>query len=388
MTLPSKYFLYSAMTVLAALPQLSWAADAGSPAPAATSLGDLLSSSGITVNGYVAASYYAFNGYQSGPYTYHQFDIQHDTFQLDQAGLTVAYQPKNGFGALVDVIAGEDAKILHAAEDGNATSVDVKQAFVQYATGPLTVIAGKFVTLAGAEVIAPPLNTNFSRSLLFFENEPLTHTGMRATWALNDTLSLIGGINNGWNTTSMSYGSKSGELGLAWTPNKIFSLTAQGYFGKYGLTEPTPLAGERSLVDVVATYNATSALTFILNVDWDKQDEAFGAGSSSASWSGVAGYINYAFNDQWRASVRLEYEDDRDGALTGIRGEKLKEGTLTVGYDPSKNFELRIEGRLDKASDRVFLRTNPALTGSEAAPEFADNLSEFALQAVYKFPSM
>ena len=37
---------------------------------------------------------------------------------------------------------------------------------------------GTTVTLAGAEVIAPTGNTNFSRSLLFF-SEPLTHTDAR-----------------------------------------------------------------------------------------------------------------------------------------------------------------------------------------------------------------
>ena len=30
-------------------------------------------------------------------------------------------------------------------------------------------MAGKMLTLAGAEVIDPALNTNFSRSLLFFD---------------------------------------------------------------------------------------------------------------------------------------------------------------------------------------------------------------------------
>jgi hypothetical protein len=378
----------TAAALVAAVPRLLLAADApAAPAPpAAPALADVLTSSGIAISGYVAASYYTSNGY---PFNIHQFDIRHDTFQLDQAGLTVAYQPKTGFGALVDVIAGEDAKILHAAEDGNNTSVDVKQAFLQYATGPLTLIAGKFVTLAGAEVISPTLNTNFSRSLLFTLNEPLTHTGVRATYAVNDTFSVIGGVNNGWNTTSMDFGSKTGEVGVAWTPNKTFSLTAQGYFGKYGIASVpgTALPGERTLIDLVATYNATSALTLILNVDWNQQDEATGTGSPSADWTGIAGYINYAINDQWRASVRLEYEDDKDGYLTGTgTGEHAEEATITFGYAPTKNFELRIEGRYDKTSGNFLFRTNPFV--GEATPQLSDNLFEFALQGVYKFPGM
>src|SRR3954451_16816717 len=185
-----------------------------SPAKAAmTKFDEMLDSAGLSVSGYVAASYYASNGY---PGNIHQFDVNHNTFQLDQAGLQVAFQPKEGFGALVDVIAGEDARLLHAAEDGYDNSFDVRQAFLQYATGNLTVMAGKFVTLAGAEVITPTLNTNFSRSLLFFDSEPLTHTSVRASYALTGEITATAGINNGWNSTSTSYGSKTGELGVAY----------------------------------------------------------------------------------------------------------------------------------------------------------------------------
>src|SRR6266702_6347678 len=225
------------------------AADPAKPAP--VTLAGVLDASGITETGYVAASYYHSNGYS----TDHQFDNKHDSFQLDQAALTLAYQPKEGFGALVNIAAGEDMKILNAAEGSNPNTFDVVQAFVQYATGPLTVIGGKYVTLAGAEVIAPTGNSNFSRSLLFFA-EPLTHTGIRATYAVSDTLNVVAGVNNGWNYTShVTYGSKTGEVGAAWTPNKIFALTAQAYVGK----DPS-LDAQRTLIDAVATYNATDAL--------------------------------------------------------------------------------------------------------------------------------
>src|SRR5712671_4919698 len=172
-------------TILAGGSGAAWADDPPAPKAAESKFDELLDSAGLTVSGYVAASYYASNGY---PSNIHQFDIQHNTFQLDETGLQVGYQPKQGFGGYVDVIAGEDAKILHQAESGNpndTSSFDIRQAFLQYATGPLTLMAGKFVTLAGAEVINPTLNTNFSRSLLFFE-QPLTHTGVRATYAATD----------------------------------------------------------------------------------------------------------------------------------------------------------------------------------------------------------
>jgi hypothetical protein len=363
-------------TVLASASAAALAADPQA-VPTESKFDEMLDSAGLTVSGYIAASYYASNGY---PSNVHQFDVMHNTFQLDETGLQVAYQPKEGFGGLVDVIAGEDAKILHQAESGNfndTSSFDIRQAYVQYATGPLTVLAGKFVTLAGAEVINPTLNTNFSRSLLFFE-QPLTHTGVRGIYAATDEITLTAGVNNGWNLTSVDYGSKTGELGVAWAPaSKLFALAAQAYFGKVQGFE-----AEKTLVDVVATYNATSALSIILNFDWNKQDNAFVDGTS-ATWNGAALYVNYGINDQWRVSVRGEYLDDKDGFLTGSI-QTIKEGTVTFGYSPVKSFELRAEFRYDRsnANAPIFFKT---LAAKNTATPDSDNLSEFALQAVYKF---
>lgn len=335
----------------------------------ATTLAQLLANSGITESGYVAASYYDSSGYG----TDHQFDTSHDTFQLDQASLQLAYQPKSGFGAVVDVIAGEDAKVVNAAESASASSsdaFDLLQGFVQYATGPLTVQAGKFTTLAGAEVIAPTGNTNFSRSLLFFA-EPLTHTGLRATYAVTGTVSVIVGVNNGWNYTRVDYGSKTAELGISLTPNKYFSLASQSYFGK----DPIDLAS-RMLWDTVATFNATSALSFVVSYDRGKQDAS--AITAGGAWDGVAGYANYQVSSQWRVSLRGEYLDDKDGFITGA-AQKLEEGTITFGYDPVSDFELRLEGRYDSSNEPAFVKR---ISPSE---RFTDDQTEIALQGVYRF---
>jgi hypothetical protein len=387
MTGHGKKLVVLAMTLGFATCGATWADDAAAPTkPAAPALADVLAASGLTANGYVAASYYRSNGYN----TDHQFDDKHDTFQLDQAALTVAYQPKEGFGALANVAAGEDMKILNAAEGSNPNTFNIIQGFIQYAKGPITVIGGKFVTLAGAEVIAPTGNTNFSRSLLYYA-EPMTHTGIRATYAASDTFSVIAGVNNGWNYTSLqTYGSKTGELGVAWTPNKAFSLTAQAYVGKDDST-PTfyaypygnfPYDAPKSLVDAVATYNATDALTFVLSYDWGQQKQHT-AGYPTLAWNGAAFYTNYAFSDQWRVSLRAEYLDDKNGFVTGTGvAQTLKSGTLTLGYDPVKSFELRFEGRYDKSTQPSFVRTINQVGDPST---YADNQTEVAVQGVYKF---
>src|SRR5262249_7791453 len=150
------------------------------------------------------------------------------------------------------------------------------------------------------------------------------------------------------NTTSFDYGSKTGELGIAYAPaSKLFALAVNAYFGKAEAFD-----AEKYLIDVVATWNVTSKLSLVLNFDWDQQQDALvdsALHKSDASWNGAALYVNYAINDQFRVSLRGEYLDDQDGFLTGA-DQTLKEGTITLGYSPVKSFELRAEYRYDKSS--------------------------------------
>ncbi len=366
--------LVPTLPVLATLTALGPALAHAADSPVKT-LEGLLASSGITTSGYIAASYYT----SSGGNTFHQFDTAHDAFQLDQAGLTVGYQPQQGFGAVVDMIAGSDAKIVNAAESASASSnnaFDVLQGYLQYVDGGLTLQAGKFTTLAGAEVIAPTGDTNFSRSLLFYA-EPMTHTGVRATYAFSSALSVIVGVNNGWNYTNVTSGSKTVELGIALNPTSSFSLTAQSYIGN----DPIDLA-RRTLIDTVATYNATSALQFVASYDWGRQDAS--AVTAGGEWSGVAAYVNYRLSSRWRVSLRGESLDDRNGFISGT-AQNLKEGTVTFGYDPTSDFELRIEGRYDTSNRPTFYYAHVDARTGRTLTQYSGQQSEFALQGVYSF---
>ena len=371
------------------------AEEAKEPAkPTAPSLSDVLAASGIAVNGYLDVSYSHLDGegYFVSGVPDRVFDDRKDSLSLHQAALTVGYQPKEGFGALVNVIAGQDPDVFapYDINPGAHSKLDVPQAYVQYAGGPWTVIAGRYVTLAGAETIDPRTDTNFSRSILFGFAIPFTHTGVRATYAPTDQLSLVLGVNNGWDALRDTNTAKTLELGATFTPLKAFSLTADGYFGKErvgGLVGFGP-EGMRDLVDLVATWNVNDALTLVLNVDWGRQEGAAGTGltannADTARWDGLAGYLNYQISDQFRLSVRAEYLDDKDGYRTGVV-QKWKEATVTFGYAPAKAFELRFEGRYDKSDSSVFVRS-PTTDFTGAFTDLADNQASIAVEALYKF---
>jgi hypothetical protein len=327
------------------------AADAAPAKPAVPSVSDILDGSGITLTGYV-----------DGSFAYERDDTakqNYSTFALQQASFTLAKQPTTGFGALVQVIAGENPYAatgvgsIPPGQGATTTGFYLLQAFAQYVTGPLTLQVGKFNTLAGAEVAQVTSNTNTTRSILF-AFEPVTHTGVRATYAASDQVSFIVGVNNGWTNSqdTADASDKTVEAGVSFTPSKALAWTLQGYYGRD--TNNFGVKGNIGLLDTVLTWNATSALSLVGSVDYGTAQST--STTSSASWWGVAGYVNYAINDTWRASLRGEYFDDQDGyltrnfdpvTLTGGADQKLKEVTLTFGYDPTKNFEFRVEGRYD-----------------------------------------
>ena len=154
------------------------------------------------------------------------------------------------------------------------------------------------------------------------------------------------------------------------TPIKPLAIAASAYVGK----EPGAAVGTRTLFDVVATYTASDALSFVINYDYASQEDAVTVGEN-AKWSGIAGYVNYKLSDQWRVALRGETFDDKHGYRTGVV-QTWDEATFTLAYMPTTNVELRGEVRADKSDQQSFLQTDGSAKDSQ---------SSVGLQAIYKF---
>lgn len=314
------------------------------------------------------------------------FDFKRNDAIFHALDLQLASTPDSGLGGLLDVTVGKDADTIAAygtiskskgPANGANHYFDVTQAFVHYGAAPFTIIAGKYVTLAGAEVIKSAADVNYSRSILFGYAIPFTHTGVRATWKMSDALSLIGGVNQGWDAVTDPNSDKTAEIGATFAPTKEMSFSAVYYGGKELVANypKSSLNTMRNLVDVVGTFNLTEQVALVLNYDYGTQDKA-AADGGKAKWQGLAAYLNYQLNDQWRISVRGEYFDDKDGYRTGVV-QKWKEGTVTLAYLPTKQLELRGEFRSDKSDRDAFLKSD----GLGAK----DSQRSFGLEVLYKF---
>jgi hypothetical protein len=141
------------------------------------------------------------------------------------------------------------------------------------------------------------------------------------------------------------------------------------------------------LIDAVGTYNATSQLTFILNIDWADQENAaslIDGSSIKAKWDGAALYGNYQISDPWAVSVRVEYFDDKDGYRTGVI-QKWKEATATLRCMPNMNFEVRAEGRYDRADGNNFIDDARAFAASLGATGTKNSGWSLGLEGIAKF---
>ncbi|HYU70344.1 MAG TPA: outer membrane beta-barrel protein [Burkholderiales bacterium] len=366
-----KLLIATAVSAAFAAPSLALAQAARAP-----TLSQVLDASGITVNGYIDVGYSRADRDIEGGVSTRVFDSQNNSFDLHQFGLSVSKLPRSGFGGLVNLTVGSDAQVIHSFPDTSASLFDVTQAYAQYADKALTVIAGKFATLHGTEVIWSPSNTNVSRSILFGAI-PFTHTGVRATWALSDTVSLIGGVNNGWDQIQDQNRSKTVELGATLNPIRPLNISVSAYSGK----EPSPplaptINGTRTSVNATGSYSISDAINVgaeLLNVS---QDVPAGGGTTSAKYTGAALYGSYMFTRRIRGALRVENFDDKDGIRFGVAGTKYREVTATGAYLAADNFEARAELRRDQATNAVF---------TDFSGGTSKSLMTIALQGLYKF---
>jgi hypothetical protein len=407
------------------------ASPAPSPSPTASPPPHLLQVSGYADAGYTSASIASAVGSPGGSFiTGRVFDDLNQQIQFHNFNIQAAY---NGpIGGKVEASFGDDANVtnswpksqLDGAPSLNGTgtvlsgpSIDLTQAYLQLISGQFTGIVGRFETLAGAEVIESPNDLNFSRSILFGYAVPFTHTGGRLTWAMNSNLSFVAGLNKGWDTATLGtmnapqnnfpapFNNFAGatelndtnaltiEGGAIWNPSKAVSATVDGYTGQVeeafamatpGLFVINPARPDKSLIDLVLSWQALSNLKFVLNGDtgWQTNSNILNGpgtaiiGYGTGTWSGLAGYVNYSINSQWSATLRGEGFGDYGGLRTG-ESMRWGEATATLQYAPNNNVILRGEIRGDKTSQPFFIGTGGNKYYSNA---------QFGIEAIVKYP--
>lgn len=368
----------------------SYVAPAGQ-APAGSVLETAVS--GIRLSGYVdTAFHWNFNNPTNQPVattgtreqSVRVFDQDEGSFTL-HAVETVLEKPApetGGVGFRTDLFYGEDAEVI-TPSGSVVDEFDLQQAYVE-ARFPISALegnailgdtlyvrAGKYVTLAGAEVIESKDNWNTTRSLMFGFSIPFTHTGIRVVEKMfGDKVTVSTGLNNGWDQVEDNNNYSTFEGQIAYQPNDDLLFSATTYMGPENANRD---GHKRYLVDLVTLWKATDKLSLMANFDLGNERRVVAAPPSgeNAQWYGVALYGRYQATEKLAFAARAEifYDSERfrigDAALApqddGIAGltrvpteERYWEWTYTGEYKLYDNLISRLEFRYDWSEAPIF----------------------------------
>lgn len=303
------------------------------------------------------------------------FDTVGDSFTLHavEVALEKPAPTTGGVGFRTDLFYGQDAKVI-AAAGTEVDDFDLQQAYVEarmpihalegnkFLGDSLYLRVGKYVTLAGAEVIEAKDNWNTTRSYMFGYSIPFTHTGVRAAYDLwGGKVTFTTGVNNGWDITEDNNRYMTWEGQLAFKPNDKFLFTATTYVGPENLNQG---GHKRGLADFVALWKVTDKLSLMGNIDYGREGRAVGgpAKLKTADWDGYALYARYQATNKFALATRGEIFVDRDTFRVGAgnvaggvaRERRYTEWTTTGEYKLYDNLISRLEYRYDWADTSVF----------------------------------
>ncbi|HHT9128226.1 MAG TPA: outer membrane beta-barrel protein, partial [Candidatus Wujingus californicus] len=312
------------------------------------------------------------------------FDREHDSFTLSNVEISV-FKPATesdpiGFGFTTNY--GEIARRLTfvPAEMTSNTRVDdddftISQGFVTYKAPVgkgIDFKFGKFATWIGAELWESVDNPNYSRSLLYQNAIPFTHTGLAVSYPLLDNLTATGYFVNGWDTFADNNDAKTFGYQFIWAIAENTSFIVNG---SHGAEQDEDLAegadgNIRHFWDLILAFKPLANTSVNLNFDYGTEEGADGIGGGfyasptgrNGQWWGFAGIINQDLTDSVGVAFRGEYFDDKDGARLGVDELDIWEITGTVNIKIRENLLVRPEIRYDEANQEVFVGHDNELT--------------------------
>lgn len=208
----------------------------------------------------------------------------------------------------------------------------IPQAYGEIAAGDLSIKAGHFYTLIGYEVVTAPDNFFYSHALTMFNSEPFTHTGVLATYAASDDVTLYGGWTAGWDTGFDQVNGGSNFLGgisTAVGDNATFTyITTIGDFGARSAAAGSSSGYSHSLLFDVALDDTLNLVVQSDLVRTGNDDDV-----------GINTYLIKSLNDKLGIGVRSEWWKNEGVSQYAVTGG--------VNIKPMDNLVIRPEIRHD-----------------------------------------
>jgi len=379
--------------------------------------------SNTTISGSVSASAnWAItpggNGNEYSPAGYIPFQgiNKQDGFNLDVVRLTIA-KPEDespwASGYQVDLMFGPDAIGYNPAFNTSSSSTYVqrnesfaiKQAYVTLRTPVGNGIdwkVGVFDTIIGYEVTDAGNDPNYTRSW-GYAIEPTEHTGVLATYKINDAWSVSAGIANTltsgidarndeqyassyWHKTFMGSLTFTAPSSWGWAAGSSFYAGIVSGFGSHGSGEYYAGGNQINYYGGVTLNTPLKQLTTGLAFDY--AHNLGGGESSDYGYSAyydvysVGLYATYKVNDKLSLNGRAEYVSGAEyqnayGNNYSTYSEDGYEFTATAEYDLWANVVSRLEIRWDHANAYYLPGLNDGLDHKDSVGLYANVIYKF-----------
>ena len=283
-----------------------------------------------------------------------------DSFQLDQLWITLDKAPteesRAGFHA--DIVYGETAQqqaLSGGSADAGRDSGLLYTGYVSYLApigSGVRFDAGKLATGLGAEVLQTNVNLNVTEGVVFQKLQPFTYTGVTATTALTDSLTLITGVvNEVYRDTNLSVDRDKAGIAQLKFAGDTFGFNVGAVVGQDPTSprcDSSSTACNTSVFDVVATFSPSDSFTGWVNFDWVRY---FGGDVEDADKFGIATAGRFGITDDTGIGGRFEYLTQEQTALaagTFSDDQEYVTATATLDHTLTEGLVVRAELRYDR----------------------------------------
>lgn len=298
---------------------------------------------------------------------------RHNEFNLNLGFVKAAYTTTR-VRATLALAAGTYMNANYAAEPGVLKNLfEANAGFKLSEKSNLWIDAGIFASHIGFESAVSKDCWGLTRSILA-ENSPYYESGAKLTYITNDHKWLFSGLYlNGWQHIQRPDGNNTPAFGtqITYTPSDKVTLNYSTFIGN---DKPDEVKQMRYFQNLYAIMHFSEKLHFTAGFDYGIEQESTGS-SSYNQWYSPVLIVRYAFDDRWAFTGRGEFYSDVNGVIipTGTENGFQTSGfSLNLDYHIRENAVWRIEGRILKSKDEVFVKegravdTNTCLTTSLA----------------------
>ncbi len=325
--------------------------------------------------------YYRYNFDDAGNNNLTSFTNSQNSFELGMASVRGDHNFNKG-SVVVDLGFGRRAAEYSYNDSSTKNNLlALKQVYITYqANKKAKLTLGKWGTHVGYEVLDAYSNRNYSMDYMFSFG-PFFHTGLKVDIALDSAWSLMLGVANPTDFSATTSSTKVAIAQLGYTTKDSKWKGYLNYQGYYGVSTAIVLNAGTNYVLAKSMSQADLVINGTLNKQWGigfnvtYQSLEY---TTTHSWYGLAGYLNYDPTAKLGYTLRAEYFSDKDGVKInpGV-GSNITDITLSGIWKIDNCLTIIPEIRIDNSStDGVFVKSGSSSTKSTVSALVA---------VVYKF---